>query len=273
MEKLCPGCNKVKPLEEFVKDARREHGRGAHCVICRRERSKQNRKSRRKPADSGFAQLQLPPLTGRPLLLDLFSGAGGASVGYYRAGFDVVGVDHLPPTDYPFFIINADVNELLDQYLLAGVFPFDAIHASPPCQKFSSLTVMNEDEYPDLVGITRAQLKMFDVPWIIENVPNAPLRQDVKLCGSMFGLGVRRHRIFEASFPIRTPPSCDHSTPIVGVYGNNAGEGIAKAKVAMDIPWMNKAYDIVEAIPPAYTEWLGADLLSRVSAGKTLTAP
>jgi DNA (cytosine-5)-methyltransferase 1 len=129
----------------------------------------------------------------------------------------------------------------------------------------------NQNEYPDLVGVTRAQLKMFDVPWIIENVPNAPLRNDVTLCGSMFGLGVRRHRIFEASFPIRTPPPCDHSVPIVGVYGNNAGEGIAKARVAMDIPWMTRAFDIVEAIPPAYTEWLGEDLLASHRANASVT--
>src|SRR5215467_701837 len=137
----------------------------------------------------------------RPRLLDLFCGAGGAAMGYHRAGFDVVGVDIKPQPRYPFTFIQAD----------AMTFPlegFDAIHASPPCQAYIRSGMYDKSRHPDLLPPVRCQLERSDVPWVIENVPGAPMRVDLKLCGCMFGLGVARQRWFETSwhaFDLRPP--------------------------------------------------------------------
>jgi DNA (cytosine-5)-methyltransferase 1 len=208
----------------------------------------------------------------RPRLLDLFCGAGGCSVGYHRAGFDVVGVDLEPQPHYPFEFHQAD----------ALTFPldgFDAIHASPPCQRYMTGGVVNRATRPDLIGPVRDRLQATGAPWIIENVPGAPLRKDVILCGSMFGLSVRRHRIFEAStLPLIMTPSCDHSRPVAGVYGHPHGKAgawpgmlpsdLATWSQAMGIDWMTAA-ELAEAIPPAYTEFLGAHLLEHLALGVT----
>ena len=154
----------------------------------------------------------------KPRLLDLFCGAGGCSVGYSRAGFDVVGVDNRPMPRYPFTFVQGDALE----YLAAHGGEFDAIHASPPCQRYSVLAAMHPDrEYPDLLQPARELLEASGKPWVIENVETAPMEREanlfgfgVLLCGSMFGLGVprgylRRHRCFETSFPV-PQPACDH---------------------------------------------------------------
>lgn len=209
----------------------------------------------------------------RPRLLDLFCGAGGASMGYHRAGFEVVGVDLRAQPRYPFEFHQAD----------AMAFPlegFDAIHASPPCQRYSHLTRTRHKsrvkDHPDLVVPTRERLEAAGVPWVIENVVGSPL-SGIVLCGSSFGLGVRRHRVFEASFGMLAP-ECRHAeqgraVPVYGHTGsgaNRGGEarhgrknGIAEWREAMGIDWMTVA-EIVEAIPPAYTEWIGRWLIEQL---------
>ncbi len=224
----------------------------------------------------------------RPRLLDLFCGAGGAAMGYHRAGFDVVGVDIKPQPHYPFAFVQKDALVYLhDPWAWAD--EFDAIHASPPCQAYSVLRRANPDaEYPNLIEPTRELLEATELPYVIENVPGAPTRHLIVLCGSMFGLGangrqLRRHRNFELSFPMMSPP-CQHQGEAIGVYGggptgrytfengakkdyyNRRGgyQGtIAEKREAMGIDWMNAA-EINQAIPPAYTEFIGRQLLSHV---------
>lgn len=211
----------------------------------------------------------------RPRLLDLFCGAGGAAMGYHRAGFEVVGVDIKPQKNYPFEFHQAD----------AMTFPlegFDAIHASPPCQAYSLMTKSwgRQDQHPDLVAPVRERLAAAHLPFVIENVPGAPLRDYFTLCGSSFGLRVRRHRIFESSVFIWAQP-CSHSwqdeTPIFRVrnHGNKRtgvayvfGHGTGKANEhwapAMGIGWMTRS-ELAQAIPPAYTEYIGKHLLEVLS--------
>ncbi len=234
------------------------------------------------------------PAANRPRLLDLFCGAGGASVGYHRAGFDVVGVDIKPQPHYPFEFIQADALETVSSIWLDPIEPLepiDAIHASPPCQAYSVLRRANPDaEYPNLIEPTRELLEATGLPYVIENVPGAPTHHLIVLCGSMFGLGangrqLRRHRNFELSFSMMSPP-CQHEGEAIGVYGggptgrytfengakkdyyNRRGgyQGtIAEKREAMGIDWMN-ASEINQAIPPAYTDLIGHQLLVHIRA-------
>lgn len=219
----------------------------------------------------------------RPLLLDLFCGAGGAAMGYHLAGFDVVGVDINPQPNYPFEFHQGDA---LSTAMLTWLnwHRFDAIHASPPCQAYSAMSNCRPglaDQYPDLVPSTRTLLQGRGVPWVIENVVGSPVlgadnlagRYGLTLCGSMFGLRLYRHRVFESSWPLSPPRECWHNTPasraghwkpgtIISVSGNCSP--IAEAKAAMEIHWMNRA-ELAEAIPPAYTAWIGGLLLDHLS--------
>jgi Site-specific DNA methylase len=205
----------------------------------------------------------------RPRLLDLFCGAGGAAVGYHRAGFDVFGVDIKPQPNYPFGFICGDAL----RFPLDG---FDAIHASPPCQRYMTGGLVDRAKHPDLIGPTRARLVTVDVPWVIENVPGAPMRPDVLLCGSQFGLKVRRHRWFETSWrAFSLLPPCQHAGPVTGVYGNPHGEagawpGMLPSDLetwsrAMGIDWMTTG-ELADAIPPDYTEFVGSQLLDHLHA-------
>jgi DNA (cytosine-5)-methyltransferase 1 len=215
----------------------------------------------------------------RPLLLDLFSGAGGAAVGYHRAGFDVVGVDHRPQPRYPFEFCLADALE----YLVNGGWKvFDAIHASPPCQAYTPLRALQQDKtYPDLVAPVRKLLVATGKPWVIENVPGSPLGYAIFLCGTMFGLRVYRHRRFEASFLMMQP---EHPRHVVraGAPGTKGGRGRkahylaggfvtvtgnigSYAGEAMGIDWMTGA-ELSQAIPPAYTEFTGKQLRNALEA-------
>jgi DNA (cytosine-5)-methyltransferase 1 len=206
-------------------------------------------------------------------LLDLFCGAGGAAVGYHRAGFEVVGVDIKPQKHYPFEFHQADALE----YLAEHGREFDAIHASPPCQAFTTLARMwNAKKHESLVEPTREALVASGRPFVIENVVGAPLVAPVLLCGTMFGLGteraqLRRHRLFETSFPVGLTPTHQHVGRVIGVYGNKSRDrrranGGSKdfpnedAKMAMGIDWMTRA-ELSQAIPPAYTEWIGKQLI------------
>jgi hypothetical protein len=132
----------------------------------------------------------------RVRLLDLFSGAGGAAVGYARAGFEVVGVDIEPQPNYPFEFHQADALEFCREH----GHEFDAIHASPPCQAYTPLRAVHGKDYPDMLAATREALEATGLPWVIENVPGAPINSGIFLCGTMFDLRVYRHRWFETPF-------------------------------------------------------------------------
>jgi DNA (cytosine-5)-methyltransferase 1 len=216
-------------------------------------------------------------------LLDLYCGAGGAAMGYHRAGFDVLGVDVKPQPRYPFAFVQADALETLSS--LGFVRHFSVIHASPPCQAYSTATSRPE-LHADLYVQTRDALTRAGLPWIIENVLGAPAGRNIILCGSMFGLGVRRHRRFETSFPTRQP-LCDHERQgiTLGIYGHGGGGrsarpsrgGGTKAKPSqfaqlMEMEWA-KPREIVQAIPPVYTEYLGRQLLRQLSPDATLPGP
>jgi DNA (cytosine-5)-methyltransferase 1 len=231
-------------------------------------------------------------LESRPRLLDLFSGEGGCSVGYYRAGFDVVGVDSKPMPGYPYEFIEADAMEVVaDRTFLAG---FDAVAASPPCPRYSRMTVArgNSGDHPDLVGPVTAALREWGGLYVVENVPGAPMVNPIVLCGSEFGLGalcrdgvwrqLRRHRHFDSNVPILRPNGCAHRGEPVGVYGhggsgpqrvNRSRRGYqatrAEGAEALGIDWMTHQKQLANAIPPAYTEYLGGwlrDHLNEVAA-------
>jgi len=258
----------------------------------------------------------------KPRLLDLFCGAGGAAKGYQRAGFYVVGVDNRPQPNYcGDEFVQADALSWLADWqelrmpgwakLLSTGTPlaynFDAIHASPPCQAYTLMRHMGKragEDAPDLVAVTRDLLNASGLPWVMENVVGSPLAKHLVLCGSMFGLGVRRHRIFETSHLILVP-QCQHGNewPVavwgdgrpsrqearrehrgpIAVYGDHpedspihrAGDSrpgltrraatLAVGQEAMGIDWMNWR-ELTQAIPPAYTELIGHQLLAQLKA-------
>lgn len=199
--------------------------------------------------------------------LDLFCCAGGAGMGLHQAGFEVVGVDINPQPNYPFEFHQSD----------ATTFPldgFDFIWASPPCQAHTTLKARHQDrEYPCFIEAIRKRLQAADVPYCIENVVGAPLINPTQLCGSSFGLKVRRHRLFETNFPLLSLP-CAHAAqgqPIDvsgtgarrlrprtdGKGGNpNKPRNLAEAREAMGIDWMSRK-EISQAIPPAYSRFIG----------------
>lgn len=213
-----------------------------------------------------------------PRLLDLFCGAGGAAMGYMRAGFDVTGVDTQAQPDYPGEFIQADA---LD-YLASHWRRFDAVHASPPCQASTALTkgTNRGREYVQLIPETRRLLRAAGMPSIIENVQGSDLRRDLILCGEMFGLGVIRHRYFEASgFLVIAPAHQPHrgrvrgwrhgtyyDGPYLAVYGDGGGKGsVAEWQAAMGITWTCDRKAIAEAIPPAYTGHIGHQLVTHLN--------
>jgi DNA (cytosine-5)-methyltransferase 1 len=224
-----------------------------------------------------------PNRTGRPRLLDLFCCAGGAGIGYSRAGFEVVGVDIKPQPNYPLPFIQADAM-MLDPKFIAR---FDAVHASPPCQSYSDLAKRNgnADEWPRLIEPVRDMLVQSGLPYIIENVDGAPLLNPAVLCGTMFkGLRVLRHRLFETSFPVLAPPhgrhpKCHTKDKRKSHYGktddmrdfvsvNGGGNcSVAAARDAMGIDWMSKN-ELNEAIPPIYTQFIGEQLMAQLRASK-----
>lgn len=218
----------------------------------------------------------------KPKLLDLFCCAGGAGMGYARAGFEVVGVDVVVHRRNPHRVIQGDALALCPKWIAEN---FNAIHASPPCQGYSAMRhAPGAKGAPRLIGQTRELLQASGLPYVIENVEMAAdeMRDPIMLCGTMFGLGaqghdLQRHRLFETSFPITAPP-CRHSDrPTVGVYGGHARNRSAKhggrrtadswqgghaavASEALGIDWMTLG-EMSEAIPPAYTQFIGGVLL------------
>jgi DNA (cytosine-5)-methyltransferase 1 len=204
--------------------------------------------------------------------LDLFCGAGGAAMGLHKAFPDaeIVGVDILKQPHYPFDFVQCDWLEALQT--LPGMWertdPQELfIWASPPCQRYSTMTKKwgRSDNHPDLIAPVREELQAQGVAYCIENVPGAPLENPIVLCGSMFGLKVRRHRLFECSFPIMAP-ACNHALQgqPVGVYGHAGGSskrdgltfhGTDAWRDAMGIDWMS-GKELAESIPPAYSEYI-----------------
>lgn len=221
----------------------------------------------------------------QPILLDLYCGAGGAGHGYALAGFQVIGVDLYPQPRYPYEFIQSDAIEYLRHHWAR----FDVIHASPPCKVHTTLKAFSAPHHLNMVTPTRAVLATIDRPWVMENVPGAPLIDPVTLCGSSFGLGVRRHRLFESNRPLTAPP-CDHRgqaatspgypvkryhsgrpvitmSPVIGVFGRGQGLGPGEVdlwKRAMGVDWMSRD-EMREAIPPAYSAHIGRQLLQMIT--------
>lgn len=215
-------------------------------------------------------------------LLDLYCCAGGASTGYARAGFNVVGVDINPQPRYPFSFLQADAIDVLqdDEFLAT----FDAIAASPPCQRYSPLNALPStkpaSDHPDLVAPTRAALERWGGPFVIENVMTAPLdkSKSIVLCGCMFGLRTYRKRRFEAGGGLSlSAPACgEHAARTAtkrrrelwdqGWHVSITGDvGTYVGPEAMGINWMNGT-ELCEAIPPAYTEHIGHQLMTFIGA-------
>jgi len=211
-------------------------------------------------------------------LLDLFCGAGGCSVGYARAGFTVQGVDILPHPDYPFFLHEADAMDVLRDWEFLSTF--DVIHASPPCQAFTRAAHLRDAQGHtadtlDLLTPTLQLLRAWGGNYVIENVPGAPMANPAMMCGSAFGLDVRRHRYFDSPLLLMNS-GCNHAQQgrPIGVYhrpgddipdGGRTARDLAEGQRAMGIDWMNWE-DLKEAIPPAYTEFIGEQLLAAVAA-------
>lgn len=204
-------------------------------------------------------------------------------MGYHRAGFEVVGVDIAPQPNYPFEFVQMDAIS----YAMDRGHTFDAIHASPPCQAFTTMSNRwrgaggKADSHPELIAVARETIRYFDPPYVIENVPGARrwLESPILLSGGMFGLQVERPRLFESSELLFTPPPRKVDDPI-GVYGKahdgrrlftradgteqRAARTLEEARQAMGIEWMDWR-ELAEAIPPAYTEWIGRQLLQAIA--------
>lgn len=224
----------------------------------------------------------------KPRLLDLYSCAGGMAVGYARAGFEVVGADITKQPRYPFEFHQADALQFLQEH----GHEFDAIHGSPPCQRYSAGTrASDRSKHPDLVAATRAAMIATGKPYVIENVAGAPLLNPVLLCGRMFNLtatdedGTKlhldRHRKFETNWGLVGPPDCrphDRSLQVAGSYGGarrdksearniRHGGYVPSLRVQQEllgIDWMKEG-EMYQAIPPAYAEYVGKQLLEHLA--------
>lgn len=232
----------------------------------------------------------------KPRLLDLFCGAGGAGHGYVQSGWEVVGVDISPQPHYPYKFVQADALDVLKwpHHYHADWQHFDAIHAAPPCQHFTAYgrSVKDiKDRYEDLLAPTRELIQQTGLPYVIENVVGAPLQDPLLLCGSMFDLEIQRHRLFETNWLVDPPMwPCRH-----GIWGPNRYPGgrwktraeknpsvtpstpvrnsmeigrwnikLSQQKQAMGIDWKVDVRELSEAIPPAYTEFIGHQLLAHL---------
>jgi DNA (cytosine-5)-methyltransferase 1 len=190
-------------------------------------------------------------------------------MGYHQAGFEVVGVDINPQPNYPFTFVQADAtNPPLD------LDSFDLVHASPPCQHFSryrNAVKDIEERYENLIPETQALLRQSGKPYVIENVPKAPIRNDLQLCGSMFGLDVRRHRWFELEGFEVPSPECNHKVWPRRRYNSSTGrknlrftievgawdEPLALQKQAMGVDWTLTVRELSEAVPPRFARFIG----------------
>lgn len=226
----------------------------------------------------------------RPRLLDLYCCAGGAAMGYHRAGFEVVGVDINPQPRYPFEFHQDDALEFLAEH----GHEFDAIHASPPCQTYSRTKTLHTNEHPDLVGVTRDALNATGKPWVMENVVGAPLIDPLRLCGSEFDMTAEdvdgvplqliRHRLFESNVPLTGNGGCRHRKDMVtaSVYGAGGGwtpahrdnpdrrggyiphTDVLRRLVGVD--WTNK-HELSQVVPPIFAEHIGKQLMAHLRSG------
>lgn len=229
----------------------------------------------------------------RPRLLDLFCGAGAVSIGYVEAGWEVVGVDIVDQPSYPFPFLRADA------LTTARLIPlFDAVHASPPCLRDTVLKHAKGakgDEHPLLIPPTRALLQASGKPYVMENVMGAALVDPIVLCGSMFGLGattsdgtrfhLERHRKFEVNWSLAAPCRCSHCKPVIGVYGAHVrnrgasagGRGtrdfigedkprLMREAMGIDARYGQTMAEMSQAVPPAYTAYIGRQLLAHLQA-------
>ena len=217
-----------------------------------------------------------------PRLLDLFCGAGGAAMGYHRAGFEVVGVDISPQPNYPFEFVQGDAIDVLHDLLnLSGPYACDTIHASPPCQHYSQMSKCRPglaETYPDLIAPTRGLLRATGLPYVIENVVGAPLDNPVMICGSGLGMKLQRHRLFESNVALWGVPCAHGQNAWNDAYGHATGRKKRRVPVigewrikkhlqdeAMGIDWMTLE-ELSEAIPPAYTEHIGRQVIEALEA-------
>jgi len=249
----CPICNFLEGANTVESHLQNWNPSGKKCVVCGNN-------------------------CGKPSLLDLFCGAGGAARGYQLAGFCVLGIDNQPQKHYAGCRFHqADALE----YCTAHGQEFDAIHASPPCQGYSRmrhLPWLTNRPYPLLIPVTRLALQATGKVWVIENVSDAPLN-GAELCGAALGLPIRRHRRFESNILLLFPPCPGHPTLFhgsatmrqrgkqSGVMGLAAGQN---PRIALGIDWMTNR-EMRQAIPPAYTEFIGQQLLTYLTARPEVT--
>ena len=227
---------------------------------------------------------------GKPRLLDLFCGAGGAAMGYHRAGFEVYGIDNKLQPHYLFPFLQMDALEAMDRLLLGEGLTFSngetlyladfaAFHASPPCQFASILTPTNKKaNHVNLIPATRQRLLATGKPFVVENVKGARkyLINPIFLCGTMFGLRIYRHRYFETNITLPLlNTSCNHFKHPVLISGTHKRTGqprfeykVAECREASGIDWMTHT-ELDQAIPPAYTEYIGGYLLKEVLNGRS----
>lgn len=211
----------------------------------------------------------------RPKLLDLYCGVGGAGWGYHLAGFEVTGIDLEDQPHYPCRFIQADAIEFMLKY----GWEYDLIHASPPCQAYTvglNWDTSQKSKHPDLLAPTRAALRSIGVPYVIENVPGAPMYDPITLCGVMFGLYVIRHRRFESNLPLPQPEHVAHRGTVKGgqylSIAGHGGDSVTRAlhhwRDALEIPWGQTHQELANAIPPRYTEWVGQRALELLTANR-----
>jgi DNA (cytosine-5)-methyltransferase 1 len=222
---------------------------------------------------------------GKPLLFDFMCCGGGAAKGYADAGFEVIGFDIEDQPKFPYTFYKWDVLKLDPDWIAEKA---DGIHASPPCKTHTTMKRFSSKHHIDLVPQTRELLIATGLPYIIENVPGAPLRDPITLCGSSFGLYVRRHRLFESNFKLESLecrhawqtatspgfwPLAYHSgepiatwSPVIGIFGGGQGLGEGETELwrkHMKIDWLSKK-QMSQAIPPPYTEFLGRQLMEQM---------
>lgn len=217
----------------------------------------------------------------RPVLLDLFCGAGGIAKGYHDAGFRVIGVDINPQPNYPYEFIQGDATDKKLVKKLVKKYGVSVVHASPPCQGYTTMNNRNGSDSPLLIEPTREMLKKLRLPYVIENVVGAKwaLESPITLTGEMFGLRVYRPRLFESNFPLPKTKRRARQKDPVAVYGKQDGRllwaredgtelrvaDLSTGSAAMGIDWMTWD-ELREAIPPAYSMWIGMEILESLSA-------
>lgn len=213
-------------------------------------------------------------MSGRPVALDLYCHAGGAARGYHAAGFDIVGVDIEPMPEYPYEFHQDDAVDFLRRH----GHEFDLNHGSPPCYAYSNLNAYNHKEYPRLIAATRDAMIEAGRPWVIENVEPAlsEMINPVTLCGTMFGLLMYRHRLFETSFPLVAPAHPRHEwlctrngylptpqRPFMSIHGGKHSRAWQrKAAETMETPWITTIQGVCQAIPPRYAQYVGEAMLT-----------